>query len=98
MIARNSGALLSGIRTRFINQSPASAKAWHPTSLLNWSTGGVAMGYVVPRVQIVPQPDDQVSFQVQGQEKLRWHTAARYPRPHFFPLVGPSGRSVQRMG
>lgn len=56
------------------------------------------MPYQVPRVQIVPQADDQVSFQVDGQERLRWHAASRYPRPFFFPLIGPSGRSVIRMG
>src|SRR5262249_38931672 len=51
-----------------------------------------------PRVQIVPQADEQVSFQVDGQERLRWHAAPRYPRPFFFPLLGPSGRSLTRMG
>ena len=56
------------------------------------------MAYQVPRVQIVPRSDDQVSFQVDGQERLRWHAAARYPRPCFFPLIGPSGRSLTRMG
>ncbi len=56
------------------------------------------MGYEVPRVQIVPQPDDQVSFQVDGQERLRWHWAPGYPRPFFFPIIGPSGRSLTRMG
>src|SRR5439155_26103816 len=54
--------------------------------------------YRVPRVQVVPQPDDQVSFQVEGVEKLRWHASPRYPRPFFFPIVGPSGRSLTRMG
>src|SRR5262249_16834062 len=57
-----------------------------------------SMPYPVPRVQIVPQADDQVSFQADGQERLRWHAAARYPRPFFFPLLGPSGRSLTRMG
>jgi hypothetical protein len=52
----------------------------------------------VPRVQMVPQPDDQVSFQVNGQERLRWHFSARYRRPFFFPVIGPSGRSLTRMG
>jgi len=52
----------------------------------------------VPRVQIVPQPDDQVSVQVDGRERLRWYASPRDPRPFFFPLVGPSGRSVTRMG
>jgi hypothetical protein len=56
------------------------------------------MAYQVPHVQIVPQPDDQVSFQVDGQERLRWHASPRYPRPFFFPVVGPSGRSLTRMG
>ncbi len=54
--------------------------------------------YRVPAVQIVPQPDEQVSFQVNGREKLRWHFSSRYPRPFFFPVVGPSGRSLTRMG
>lgn len=52
----------------------------------------------VPRVQIVPQPDDQVAFTVDGQERLRWHASPRYPRPFFYPLLGPSGRSLTRMG
>jgi hypothetical protein len=56
------------------------------------------MPYQVPRVQIVPQPDDQVSVQVDGHERLRWHTSPRDPRPFFFPLIGPSGRSLTRMG
>ena len=54
--------------------------------------------YRVPRVQIVPQPDEQVSFQVNGSEKLRWHFGRRHPRPFFFPVIGPSGRSLTRMG
>jgi hypothetical protein len=56
------------------------------------------MPYRIPRVQIVPQSDDQVSFQVDGQEKLRWHACPRHPRPFFFPVIGPSGRSLTRMG
>lgn len=52
----------------------------------------------MPRVQMLPLPDDQVSFQVDGHERLRWHAAPRYPRPFFYPLVGPSGRSLTRMG
>ncbi len=56
------------------------------------------MGYEVPRVQMVPQPDDQASFQADGQERLRWHWSSRYPRPFFFPVIGPSGRSLTRMG
>jgi hypothetical protein len=57
-----------------------------------------AQGYRVPRVQVVPQADEQVSFQVDGQERLRWHHGNRSPRPFFFPVIGPAGRSVTRMG
>lgn len=56
------------------------------------------MPYVVPRVQVVPQADDQVSIQVDGHERLRWQAYKRSPRPCFFPLIGPSGRSLTRMG
>ncbi|HZT82213.1 MAG TPA: PmoA family protein [Gemmataceae bacterium] len=56
------------------------------------------MDFRVPRVQIVPQPDEQVSFQADGRERLRWHFGRRHPRPFFFPVVGPSGRSVTRLG
>jgi hypothetical protein len=56
------------------------------------------MPYTVPRVQVLPLPDDQLSFQVEGVERLRWHFAPRYPRPFFYPLLGPSGLSLSRMG
>jgi hypothetical protein len=56
------------------------------------------MAYQAPQVQLVPQPDDQVAFQVDGQERLRWHASPRHPRPFFFPVLGPSGRSLTRMG
>src|SRR5262245_61684403 len=56
------------------------------------------MPYTVPRVQIAPLTEDQLSFQVDGQERLRWQAATRYSRPFFFPIIGPSGRSLTRMG
>jgi hypothetical protein len=31
-------------------------------------------------------------------ERLRWHGGTNYPRPFFFPLVGPSGQPLTRMG
>ena len=52
----------------------------------------------VPRCQVMPLADDQVSFLVQGVERLRWHFGSKYPRPFFFPLVGSSGLSLTRMG
>lgn len=50
------------------------------------------------RVQIVPLADDRLSFRVDGVERLCWNFARRFPRPHLFPVIGPSGRSVTRMG
>lgn len=56
------------------------------------------MTYKIPRVQAVPVEDRQVSFQVEGVERLRWHAGTRYTRPHFYPLLGPSGLPLTRMG
>lgn len=53
----------------------------------------------VPRCTVLPLPDHQVAFRVDGAERLRWHFGPSYPRPFFFPLVGPaSGESLTRMG
>ncbi len=52
----------------------------------------------LPRCQVIPLPDYQVSLQVDGQERLRWHYGPLYPRPFFYPLTGPSGASLIRMG
>lgn len=53
----------------------------------------------VPRCTLLPLPDHQVSFLVDGTERLRWHFGPSYPRPFFYPLLGPtSGLSLTRMG
>lgn len=51
-----------------------------------------------PRCVIVPLPDDQVSFTIDGVERLRWHAGTNAPRPFFYPLLGPSGLPLTRMG
>lgn len=51
-----------------------------------------------PRCTILLLPDHQVSFLVDGAERLRWHFGPQYPRPFFYPLAGPSGLSLTRMG
>ncbi len=56
------------------------------------------MSYQFPRCQIIPLPEHQVSFQIDGVERFRWHFGPQYPRPFFYPLLGPSGRSLTRMG
>jgi len=56
------------------------------------------VAYRFPRCQITPQPLDQVSFQIDGIERLRWHFGAEYPRPFFYPFLGPSRSSLTRLG
>ena len=52
----------------------------------------------VPRLQVVPMPDDQASFQRDGVEITRYHFGAGLHRPFLFPVIGPAGRSLTRMG
>ncbi|MCB1231870.1 MAG: PmoA family protein [Verrucomicrobiae bacterium] len=54
--------------------------------------------YVPDRCELLPLPDQQVSFQIDGVEKTRWHFDEKYPRPFFYPFNGPSGVSLTRMG
>jgi len=56
------------------------------------------MSFQLPLCQVVPLPDDQVSLQIDGIEKARWHFDAKCPRPFFYPILGPSGETLTRMG
>lgn len=52
----------------------------------------------IPRCRAVPLPDDQVSFVIDGAERCRWHFSHRFPGPFFYPLAGPTGQPLTRMG
>lgn len=52
----------------------------------------------IPHCEVIPLPDHQASFRIAGQERLRWHFGPTYPRPFFYPLLGPSGTPLTRMG
>jgi hypothetical protein len=52
----------------------------------------------VPRLQVVPQPYEQASFQRDGVEIARYHFGTGLRRPFLFPIIGPAGRSLTRMG
>jgi len=52
----------------------------------------------VPRLQVVPQAYEQASFQRDGVEITRYHFGAGLHRPFVFPVIGPAGRSLTRMG
>lgn len=49
-------------------------------------------------MQVIPLPYDQASFQRNGVELTRYHYGPDLNRPFLFPIVGPSGRSLTRMG
>jgi hypothetical protein len=52
----------------------------------------------VPRLQVAPQAYEQASFQREGVEITRYHFGPGLHRPFLFPVIGPSGRSLTRMG
>jgi hypothetical protein len=56
------------------------------------------MPYHFPRCQVVPLPNQQVSVQIDGAERLRWHHGSQYSRPFFYPLLGPGGTPLTRIG
>ncbi len=51
-----------------------------------------------PRCEVLPLPDHQVAVLVEGKECLRWHFGPHSPKPFFYPILGPSGRSLTRLG
>lgn len=70
-------------------------------ALLVLATGWPALAEPkpVPRLQVIPQPHDEVSFQRDGVEIMRYYPGHDGFRPFVFPVIGPvSGRSLTRMG
>jgi Methane oxygenase PmoA len=51
-----------------------------------------------PRTQALPLPHDQVEFQHDRGPLTRYHYAAMLQRPFLYPIPGPSGVSLTRMG
>src|SRR5688572_109483 len=52
----------------------------------------------VPNAQAIPLPYHQVSFHREGFELARFHYEPDGMRPFVYPIVGPTGRSLTRMG
>ncbi len=63
-----------------------------------WAGSTAAERRAVPRIQVVPMPYDRASFQRDGVEIARYHFGAGLNRPFIFPVIGPSGRPLTRMG
>jgi hypothetical protein len=53
---------------------------------------------VWPRAQVTSQPGDQVAFAVDGREVMRYHHGPGLRKPYVFPIVGPAGVPVLRLG
>ncbi len=51
-----------------------------------------------PKWQAIPLPQSQVAIEREGHEIARYHFGTDLRRPFLFPLVGPSGRNLTRMG
>lgn len=51
-----------------------------------------------PRMQTVPLPYEQIEFQRDGDPLTRYHYAPTLNRPFLYPILGPSGRPLTRMG
>ena len=77
---------------------PGRGWLWGALGLAGCALALAAGPKPVPRVQLVPQPYDQLSFQRDGAEIARYHFGGELRRPFVFPLVGPSGRSLTRTG
>lgn len=53
--------------------------------------------FVFPRIQAVPQVD-RASLQVDGRERAAYEFGRGKARPFLYPIVGPSGAALTRMG
>lgn len=84
---------------------PLSAKASTGAILLlvlisagAWTRESPPQPKPVPRMQVIPMPYCQASFQRNGVEIARYHFGPTLSRPFLFPIIGPSGRSLTRIG
>jgi hypothetical protein len=70
-----------------------------PLLLLHWLPAQeLPAPLAVPRVQAVPLPHFQTSFQLDGQELTACHYDPADMRPFWYPLLTTTGRSLTRMG
>lgn len=52
----------------------------------------------IPRCEVVPLPGQKVSLRIDGIERAMWHFGDQYERPFFYPITGPSGSPLTRVG
>jgi hypothetical protein len=99
MDSLRSEAIMDSLRSEVVMDS---LRAVAVSGLLAVATSPAVAGPAAfsefPRVQIVPQPGTQFSFQVDGREVLRYLAGPEAAKPYFFPVLGPCGRPVTRIG
>jgi methane monooxygenase PmoA-like len=61
-----------------------------------WATGPRQSHF--PRMQALPLPDNKVSLQLNEHEISCYHFGPELNRPFVYPVIGPSGRTLTRMG
>jgi hypothetical protein len=71
---------------------------WIPLAATLAAVTLIAEYRTILRVQAIPLPYDQVSFQRDEKEIARYHFSPDLMRPFVYPLIGPSGRTLTRMG
>lgn len=52
----------------------------------------------VSLMQVIPKPYGRASFTRDGKQIAAYHFGAKLHRPFLYPIIGPSGRSLTRMG
>ncbi|MEM7475689.1 MAG: PmoA family protein [Planctomycetota bacterium] len=51
-----------------------------------------------PLCEVIPEANHEAVFLLGGNEATRWNFGNNYPRPYLYPLRGPTGISLTRMG
>jgi hypothetical protein len=76
----------------------ATVLAWVGSNFFLAASAADAVSKPVPAMQAIPLPREEVSFQREGVEIARYYFGHDLNRPFVYPIIGPSGRSLTRMG
>jgi hypothetical protein len=73
------------------------------TTLLTFTLHTAVLGEVGPRkkpplVQVIPEPRNGLSFHINGTKVLGLDGGSQMRRPFLYPVLGPSGMPLTRMG
>jgi hypothetical protein len=56
------------------------------------------MSLILQRCRVEPGPRQEMAVIIDGQQRLVWNGSPVAPRPFLYPILGPSGHAVTRMG